>query len=146
MRLTEEQKAKVARWIEEGLQPFDIQKRLEEEFGLRLTYLEVKLLLSDLNLTPKDTKLATTPQPQQPDLSRASTTTKKVVVSVDDVARPGAYYSGRVKFSDGKEAIWYIDQLGRLGLVPPEPGYRPSSEDLAQFQEELDEVLRNMRY
>ncbi|MCD6337956.1 MAG: hypothetical protein J7M29_01045, partial [Verrucomicrobia bacterium] len=42
MELTEEQKQKVAKWIEEGLKPFEIQTRLEKECGLRLTFMEVK--------------------------------------------------------------------------------------------------------
>ncbi len=42
MNLDETQRKKVAAWIEEGLKLADIQKRLETEFGFRVTYLEVR--------------------------------------------------------------------------------------------------------
>ena len=59
---------------------------------------------------------------------------------------PGAMVSGHVTFSDGKTADWYIDQTGRFGLVPPEPGYRPSQADLAEFQAILDRELAKIGY
>ena len=40
MNLDETQKKKVAAWIDEGLKLAEIQKRLETEFGLRVTYLD----------------------------------------------------------------------------------------------------------
>ena len=43
MNLDETQQKKVAAWIDEGLKLSDIQKRLETEFGLRVTYLDVRL-------------------------------------------------------------------------------------------------------
>jgi hypothetical protein len=69
-----------------------------------------------------------------------------VSVSVDQVARPGAIVSGRVKFSDGKGAGWLIDQMGRPGLVPDEAGYRPSQEDIAEFQTALQEELARLGF
>ena len=63
MSLTDEQKTKVAAWIEEGLKPSDVQSRLESEFGLRVTYIEVRFLMDDLKLTPKD---PTPPEPPKP--------------------------------------------------------------------------------
>ena len=152
MQLTDEQKERVRAWIEEGLQPFEIQKRLEEEFDLHLTYMEVKLLLSELNLTPKDREekepkaeqpsdQAATGEPQPADQGTGS-----VSVTIDEVTRPGAVVSGRVRFRDGKEAAWYLDQYGRLGLVPPEPGYRPSPEEVAEFQAALEQELRRRGY
>jgi hypothetical protein len=47
-------------------------------------------------------------------------------------------------FTDGKSAQWYLDQTGRLGLVAKEQGYRPSQEDLAAFQTQLQEELAKL--
>jgi hypothetical protein len=60
---------------------------------------------------------------------------------VDQVTRPGAIVSGGVTFSDGKTAEWYLDQTGRLGLAPAEKGYKPSEEDVMDFQAALQQEL-----
>jgi hypothetical protein len=69
-----------------------------------------------------------------------------VAVTVDQITRPGALASGKVKFSDGKSADWYLDQMGRLGLVPKEQGYKPSEEDLMDFQSELQGELAKLGF
>ena len=65
---------------------------------------------------------------------------------MDQIARPGAVVSGKVKFSDGNMAEWYFDQMGRLGLIPQQPGYRPPTSDLQQFQSLLDSELSKMGF
>lgn len=54
MNLDETQQKKVAAWINEGLKLSDIQKRLETECGLRVTYLDLRLMVDDLKLKPRD--------------------------------------------------------------------------------------------
>ena len=54
--------------------------------------------------------------------------------------------SGKVTFSDGQVADWYVDNEGRPGLVPSTPGYRPSPEDIQQFQVLLDAEFRKLGY
>ena len=53
MNLTEEQRQRVTEWILEGAKLAEIQKRLLE-LGVKLTYMEVRFLVDDLKLTPKD--------------------------------------------------------------------------------------------
>jgi hypothetical protein len=148
MNLDETQKKKVAGWIDEGLKLADIQKRLETEFGLRVTYLDVRLLVDDLKLKPKDPipppKPAPSPAAEESklSLSPADAPAGKVNVSVDQLARPGALVSGKVRFSDGKSAEWILDQAGRLGVVPAEKGYKPSPADLQEFQMALQSELQ----
>src|SRR6185369_15648484 len=62
MNLDEAQRKKVAEWIAQGLQLSEIQNRLGSELGLRLTYMEVRLLVDDLKLTPKDVERPKAPQ------------------------------------------------------------------------------------
>ena len=43
-------------------------------------------------------------------------------------------------------AIWMLDQYGRPGLDADTPGYRPSQEDVMEFQKQLAELVRNDSY
>jgi hypothetical protein len=143
MNLDETQRKKVAEWIDEGLKLAEIQKRLESEFGLRVTYLDVRLLVDDLKLKPKDPVLP--PKPPEPEAAPAlppATPTGKVSITVDQLTRPGALVSGKTTFSDGKSAEWYLDQTGRLGVVPTEKGYKPSPQDVQDFQVALQTELQ----
>lgn len=165
MKLDEQQKQQVARWLNEGLKLADVQKRLEQEFGISLTYMEVKFLVSDLDLKPKD------PEPEQPaapppaggspggqpvgeDLADDRPledepklpATGGVQVAVDQLARPGAMISGKVTFANGKSCEWMLDQMGRLGLVPAADGYKPGPEDLQDFQVALQVELQKMGF
>ena len=89
MNLDEAQRAKVSRWIAEGLKLSDIQNRLAAEFGLRLTYMDVRLLVDDLKLTPKDIerpKSTTLGSPAAP-TAPAAAANKKAPPSPAPVAR-----------------------------------------------------------
>ena len=160
MKLDDAQKQKVSGWIEEGLKLSEIQDKLNSEFGLRMTYMEVRFLIDDLGVKLKD-KAPEPPPAPAPTAAKAgeplSTSplsegegealpVSGVSVTVDQVTRPGALVSGKVKFSDGKSAEWYLDQMGRLGLAPKEQGYKPSQEDLLEFQTELQNELAKLGF
>jgi len=159
MNLDEAQRKTVAEWIGQGLKLSEIQTRLASELGLTMTYMQVRLLVDDLKLTPKDpepskpvesvlsapdaigrpaprTPAPAMSKPGQPPIGQG-----RVSVSVDQLARPGALVSGKVTFSDGNTAAWQLDQTGRLGLVPQQPGYRPPDSDVEQFQMALETEL-----
>jgi hypothetical protein len=165
MNLDDTQKKKVATWLEEGLKLSDIQKKISTEFGISIKYLDLRFLLDDLKLKPKEE-----PRPPAPaEIGKSAKTAPgqtepfpaedeadeeelpaadgaKVSVTVDQVARPGALVSGGVTFSDGNSAQWYLDQAGRLGLVAKEQGYRPSQPDLMAFQSELQRQLAQLGF
>ena len=130
-------------WVGQGMKLSEIQNRLGSEFGLRLTYMEVRMLVDDLKLVPKDieplktvsplaatssapTKSANTPAPgaaNEPNLPEpAAAAAGSVSVGVDQITRPGAVVSGKVTFSDGQRGEWYFDQTGRLALATEQPG------------------------
>jgi len=167
MNLDEAQRKKVSEWISQGLKLSDIQTRLSSELGLTMTYMEVRLLVDDLKLTPKDVERPKTPQtsltgpaPDKTGNSPAAASAPlaaspepapagaggAVSVSVDQLARPGALVSGKVTFSDGNRADWYLDQSGRLGLAPQTPGYRPPTADVQQFQMALETELSKLGF
>jgi hypothetical protein len=166
MNLDEAQRAKVAEWIGQGLKLAEIQNRLISELHLTMTYMEVRMLVDDLKLTPKDpepvkpieTPLAKTAMPPtagagsalagpgapMPKPAQPGGLPGKVSLSVDQLTRPGAVVSGKVTFSDGNTAAWQIDQTGQLGLIPPMPGYRPPATDVQPFQAALEDELRKL--
>jgi hypothetical protein len=156
MQLNEAQQKAVAAWIADGLKLSEIQNRLAAEFGARLTYMEVRLLVDDLKLKPKDPEPPKPPAKPQPsptepvaaeaDLPPPAAGLGGVSVTVDQLTRPGALASGKVTFSDGMGADWYLDQTGRLGLVAKQPGYKPVAADVQQFQMALEREMAKLGY
>jgi hypothetical protein len=162
MNLDEEQRKKVTAWIAEGLKLSEIQSRITTELGVRMTYMEVRLLVDDLKLTPRDAEppkaaaatLNSTgnpgggkaaPGPTKPEAPDAPGP-RGISLSVDQLTRPGAVVSGKVTFTDGNKADWYFDQTGRLGLVSEKAGYRPPPADLQQFQAALEAELSKLGF
>lgn len=162
MNLDEAQRQKVSEWIKQGLKLSEIQNRLASELEVRMTYMEVRLLVDDLKLTPKDiepakpvaalggnvgtaAKPATTGKPgAAPGPTPAAA--GSLSVSVDQLTRPGALVSGKVTFKDGNRAEWYLDQTGRLGLVPEKAGYRPPATEVQEFQMALETELSKIGF
>lgn len=155
MKLTPEQIESVKVWAAEGEALSGIQKRLKSDLGLSFTYLETRMLISDLGLEldewkpkPKEEKPAEEAPPAPVEdaeiVTEADPVPGGVKVTVDKITRPSAMVSGRVTFSDGNTSGWYVDQYGRLGLDPATPGYRPPQADIPAFQAALDRELRKL--
>ncbi len=180
MNLDETQKATVREWIQSGLGLSEIQSKLDSEFGVSVTYMEVRFLVDDLGEMPKDPEPE--PEPEQESEPEAASgpepetgmppnapgpvpepappaaadpmgmgagegaAAPNVSVSVDQITRAGALASGNVTFSDGKSAGWSLDQMGRLGLSADEAGYKPSQEDVMEFQVQLQQKLSGPRF
>ena len=149
MNLDDAQKKTVAGWIAEGLKLAEIQKRLFSELGLTVTYMDVRFLVDDLKLMPKDPPpkvdksliaapamaSAMAPGADAPFEGSALPAGPppgpgQVSVSVDALARAGSMASGSVAFSDGQSAMWHLDQMGRLGVAPKQAGYKPNPADV----------------
>lgn len=153
MNLTEEQRQRVTAWISQGARLAEVQNRLNQEFDLKLTYMETRFLVDDLKLTPKDPEPPKTDKLLAPEGKKPAEEKKSagqaakpsgVSVGVDQIARPGTIVSGKVTFSDGQKAEWYLDQTGRLGVLPGQQGYKPSAADLQEFQSALQEQLQHL--
>jgi hypothetical protein len=170
--LTQEQKQQVARWAKEGARLADIQKRIREELGISMTYMDARLLVIELGLELKDVARpaakspAPAPAPMPPpvpgrggrapaadvadsdeaadwgaDEPQGGAGPGAVQVDVDRIMKPGSLVSGTVKFSDGTNATWALDQFGRLALGGTGPGYKPSQQDIMEFQVQLRKLL-----
>jgi hypothetical protein len=157
MNLDESQRQKVAAWIADGATISRIQSQLASELGLKLTYMEVRFLVDDLKLTPKDPEPPKVAAPVAEAIKPADAKNAppsagppgaagKVSVTVDQLARPGAIVSGKVTFSDSQAADWHLDQTGRLGVVPKQQGYKPSAADVQQFQAALEKEIARMGF
>jgi hypothetical protein len=165
-KLTPDQQNSVTQWAAEGATLNDIQDRLKRECGVTLTYMDTRLLIMELGLKlqdkPREKMPEETPQPAPadalpPDDDRVAgedvfpeeapaAGTGNVTLSIDQIAIPGTMVSGKVTFSDGKSAGWYLDQYGRLGLRGAEPGYQPPPADIPTFQRELQRLLQGQGY
>ncbi len=158
--LTGEGRREVARWVNEGLGLSEVQKRLADEHGFTLTYMETRFLVDDLDLDLQDadepepkTALAEEPESDLASVDEGAGSAEEqaagensgVTVAVDKVMRPGALVSGTVAFPDGVALQWQLDQFGRLALTPKE-GYQPSEENLMAFQKQLQVELRKSGY
>ena len=104
MTLDDTQRKKVAGWIAEGMKLSEIQNRIGSELGVRMTYMDVRFLVDDLKLTPKDVErpkpvVPVAPPAAAPQNSPAGlkvdsapapeASVSGVSVSVDQLARPG---------------------------------------------------------
>jgi hypothetical protein len=165
MNLTDEQRQHVAAWIAQGAKLGEIQTRLAAEFGLKLTYMDTRFLVDDLKLVPKDVERPKVVEPVVPAKPAAAAAPApaapiagaeavpltplgggKVSVTVDQITRPGSVVSGKVTFSDGQAGEWYLDQMGRLGVAPKQPGYKPSAADVQNFQAALQQEMAKQGY
>jgi hypothetical protein len=168
MKLSDEQRQRVTAWILEGAKLSEIQSRLAEEFSVKLTYMEARFLVDDLKLVPKDPeppKVVEPPAAPKPPEAAAEVAPEageiadgdeappppppaasKVSVTVDQITRPGSLISGKVTFSDAQTADWYLDQMGRLGVVPKQQGYKPLPADVQEFQLALQREVQKLGY
>ena len=147
--LSSEQVEMVKEWVAEGAQMADLQKRLKDDFGFNVTYMDTRFLSLDLALNfqvgeeesegPND--IENLEAQEEVDLEPLVQDRETVTVTLDQVARPGAMVSGTVTFSDRMKALWLIDEMGRPSIDPDQPGYQPSEADLVSFQAELKGLL-----
>ena len=158
----------MAEKLREGESLSEIQKLVNEKFSLRMTYMEIRILASELEsvdwkaLDPRAQAEAakkakeeseqasddTAPGEDVPEEANetaaaapAGAAAGSTVVELSKLARPGMMLSGTVKFASGSTAEWYVDNMGRLGLENLK-GAKPTREDIEAFQIELENVAR----
>jgi hypothetical protein len=153
-RLTPAQISKVSAWVAEGATLSQIQERLSTQLEVAMTYMDVRFLVDDLNLALIEKEEPKKPEEPVAEAAPAEAAVPAetaqgagvVTVEVDTIAQPHAMVSGNVTFSDGEKADWYIDHQGRPGMAARTPGYRPTPQDITDFQVKLDAALRQAGY
>ena len=138
--------------IAEEIALSDIQNEVNQNFGQNLTYMDIRILASTLDIdwqakaaakaaeaqkAAEESKEEETPAAAE---TPAEPAAGQTVVEVSKLMRPGTALSGTVKFASGSTADWYIDQTGRLGLENL-VGEKPTQEDIQQFQVELEKAV-----
>lgn len=147
MELAAEQKAAVRSWVEDGAGLNEVQRRIKDEFGLSMTYMDVRFLVLDIGAEVKDRQPEKKEEPQPAEMparepmeaepvdesagglaepmeaeaaapvEENGTLSAKVSVTLDKIVRAGALASGSVTFSDGVVGGWMLDRMGRLALT-----------------------------
>ncbi len=137
-QLTPEQKIALKQWAAGGATMSDLQRHLKDDFGHSLTYMDTRFLILDLGIELVETLKAEPKKEEKP----APIPTGVVSTTMDSLTLPGALVSGKVSFSDGETAIWMLDQTGRPSMDPDTAGYRPSQEDILEFQKQLRDLIQ----
>lgn len=137
--LTEEQKTQIAEWAAAGDQLNDLQKKMTEAFGFNISYMDTRFAIMDLGI---DLVVEEAPAEKEKEEPKELKPQGYVDATVDEIVRPGYLASGKVIFSDGMNALWGIDQEGRLSVDADAPSYQIDDEDMIAFQEVLRDKLK----
>ena len=137
-KLSPEQTEALKNWAAAGATMSELQGHLKEDFGHSLTYMDTRFLILDLGIELVEEPKVVPKEEEKP----APIPTGVVTVTMDSLTLPGAMVSGKATFSDGETAIWMLDQSGRPGLDPDTPGYRPTQEDILEFQKQLRALIQ----
>ena len=161
---TEERNQVIMDSLNSGMSLSDVQKLLSSEYKENLSYLELRLLASELAIdwekrdkpkkpvqpapaqaapaAPKEEALP----PEEPeddemaddsadDAMEGNPDGPRSIVAIDDTPLPQTAMSGSVTFPSGAKAKWFMDRYGRLGLADLEEGSeQPTDEDFQDFQ------------
>lgn len=141
-----EMKKFMAAEIAAGKSLSDIQTLLNEKFGVRLTYMDVRIMASELDNIDWTSRDPVKPADPVEDVTKVSVQKNEsagngtTVVEVNQVVRAGALAEGTVQFGSGASGTWIVDQMGRLGF--DKLNGEPTEKDIQEFQVELRKVLR----
>ena len=145
--LDDSQKKEIARWLAAGDSLDAIQKRIKADWGIHLTYFELRMLAADLPQPQEPAPEEPAPgKDDQPPAQEEPAPDEKELpdglrLDFDGITDPRFLASGSVIFSDGVSAKWFVDAVGRLGLTGCPQGYQPSGQDAQAFQRQLSEGL-----
>jgi hypothetical protein len=140
----DERKPIVRQLLTEGRTLSQIQDYLTKEKGDSITYMELRLLLSEMPdaKLPEKERPKTPVLPPEPALAAPATGGGKLSISVDQAPAPGAMLSGYARFSSGAKAHWFLDEMGRLGLEPELGSPKATQADMQEFSVELRKMLQ----
>ena len=120
----------------------EIHKELQSEHGVKMTFMELRLLSADLDIDWN----ALEPEPEIKDEDPAVVAAQEemmgeapsgVQIEVSKITRPGVALSGSVSFPSGLSGEWTLDHYGQLGMDLGNPGAQPSEEEMMDFQNAL---------
>jgi hypothetical protein len=152
----DERKQVVRELLGKGQTLSQILDYLHKEKSDAITYMDLRLLLSEMPDTklPEEEVRKTVPPPESvtgigaPKDSGAAAGGDaqigggKLSISVDQTPAPGAMLSGYARFASGAKAHWFLDEMGRLGLEPELGSGKATQKDMQEFSTELRRLLQ----
>jgi hypothetical protein len=157
----EERKSIVGELLAKGQTLSQIQDYLHKEKNDPITYMDLRLLLSempDAKLPEKEVRKTVLPTSGTPASVGTKAAPKDLVsppvaakepaaagrlsISVDQTPAPGSMLSGYARFSSGARAHWFLDEMGRLGIDPELGTGKPTQADMQEFSSELRRLLQ----
>lgn len=148
--------------LNSGMSLSDVQHALSEELGIRMTYLDLRMLAATLPVEwEKQDKKVAKPAPveekmladevdeaendeaeedaeadeEEAELEEEEAGDDELpdtVLTLDDTPMPGAALSGTVRFMSGISCGWFMDRMGRLGFNLPEDAKEQPTDDDVQ--------------
>ena len=156
----EERKLIVGQLLAKGQTLSQIQDYLHKEKNDPITYMDLRLLLSEMpnaKLPEKELRKTVLPTSGTPTSTGAKPAPKdsaapaaasqpaaggRLSISIDQTPAPGTMLSGYARFSSGARAHWFLDDMGRLGIDPELGTSKPTETDMQQFSSELRRLLQ----
>ena len=130
----------VSKLLHDGENLSNVQKILQSEYTYSITFLELRLLASELDdIDWKKGEEIKEKESEEDDKPEEKDVTGKIIVEISKIQRPGIALSGNVKFASGASADWILDQMGQLGFEKSDG--EPTPEDIQEFQQELQKTL-----
>lgn len=158
---TEERKQVVRELLAKGQTLSQVQDYLHKEKNDPITYMELRLLLSEMPDTklpekelPRTVMADAAPAPRAgqkaspkgagpaPVDKEPQAVGGKLSISIDQMPAPGAMLSGYTRLSSGAKAHWFLDEMGRLGVEPELGSGKPTPSDMEEFTTELRRMLQ----
>ena len=167
MQLEPAQLEAVKAWLAEGAGLSDVQKRLKENFGVSMLYLDLRMLVLEIGASVKEApKKAEPPKPPaapdgdygddndyadveddgDDDDGGKAAGLPRIAVTLDRIMKPGALVSGEAVFPGGQNIHWMLDRMGRVAIDKAPPGFAPSQDEALAFQNALRETLMKNGY
>jgi hypothetical protein len=147
----DERKPIVQQQLAAGRSLSEILDYLHKEQDDHITYMELRLLLSEMpnaKLPEKERLKTPPPSPLTAPAGRADQPAaaaepgSKLNISIDQTPAPGSMLSGYARFSSGAKAHWFLDEMGRLGLEPELGTGKPTEADMKEFSAQLRKMLQ----
>lgn len=136
----------VGKHLNEGLTLNEIHKILSDEHSVKMTFMELRLLSSeieDMDWSQFDPKKEEPEEDENAELQEVSGELESgTQVEMHKVQIPGTMMSGSVVFLSGVKGEWSIDQFGALGLNLADESQQPTEEDMEDFQLTLRQKLQ----
>ena len=131
--------------IAENISLSDIQTMVNEKFGTKMTFMDIRILASEFEVNWQKEEKTTEPEAEEKaenkeDAEVEEKAPAKTIVELNKIVRPGALASGSVNFASGVYAEWFIDNNGRLGLDKVKGG-KPTEQDIEDFQLEMQKIF-----